>query len=153
MKKIFILLAGFSLLLVSLVAVAPVAAKQQVEIPYVVSLPDQGWWTGFAITNNGDQAITLLKLKFITDAGQEGSSPIFDDYQTLLAPIAKHAMRVNTLANLYAGEGDSLHPPELPSAYGSVVLSHPGDEPFSVTVFIGNPAGFAYQVFQSSPAP
>jgi len=150
MRKNLVLLVGALLMLLMVVAVQPAGAEQRVEIPYVVSMPDLGWWTGLAITNNGDLVMTQVVLKFTTNSGAEGSTPVFEDYQTLLPPIARRAILVDTLDNLYAGSGNTMHPPELPSQIGSVVISYPGDVPFSVTMFVGNPDGFAYQVFKSS---
>jgi hypothetical protein len=150
MKRFLFLLMGSLLVLVMVTAARPVQAEQRLEIPYVISIPDQGWWTGIAITNRSDEVMTQLVLKFITNSGEEGSTPVFEDYQTLLSPIPRRAILVDTLANLYAGSGNTMHPPELPSPVGSVILSYPGEVPFSVTVFIGSPTGFSYQVFKSS---
>ena len=137
------------------------AAGQQVKIPYVISMDDAGWWTGIAITNNSGDPITDMKLSFTTNEGASGSywkipepptppfqplertvSPIFVPYETNLAEIDGYAQLSDSLPNLYAKT--------LPSETGSVILSHTGSEEFSVTVYIGSPTGFAFQVFNST---
>lgn len=138
------------------------ASGQEVKIPYVVSMSSSGWWTGIAITNGSGNPITDMVLAFTTDDGDPGAlmllenrrefQPPIDYYETELDDIPGNAILSGTLASLYAGKG--LVPKTLPSEIGSVVLAHIGDEPFKVTVSIGSPNGFAYQVFESnSPSP
>ncbi len=141
------------------------AAGQQVKIPYVISMDDAGWWTGIAITNNSGGSITDMKLSFTTNAGVSGwywkipdptpplplierTAPpgIFVPYATNLVEIDGYAQLSDSLANLYASDGAK----NLPSETGSVILSHTGSEEFSVTVYIGSPDGFAFQVFNST---
>ncbi|MBN2808821.1 MAG: hypothetical protein JXR80_04940 [Deltaproteobacteria bacterium] len=136
-------------------------AGQTVKIPYVVS-DDSGWWTGLAITNHSSSAITDMKLYFTTDTGASSnleSPPVMKTaildpdpmiilpiyYNTALPEIAGNAILTNTLTGLYTGEGSKT----LPSNAGSVVLTHSGNQEFSVTVYIGGPTGFAFQVFNS----
>ncbi len=136
-------------------------AAQQVKIPYVVSVGD--WWTGIAITNNSGDTITDMKLYFTTDEGASSSGLIFESiktalpepiipgpivisYSTDLAEIAEYAMLVDSLENLYTGEGTKT----LPSDTGSVIIGHTGDQEFYVTVYIGSSLGFAFQVFEST---
>ncbi len=129
-----------------------VFAGQKVNVPYVVSALD--WWTGIAITNNSVDPITEMKLYFTTSTGASGfyTQPfdplpklaipgIFINYMTNLDEIAGSAMLIGTISALYAKT--------LPSDAGSVLFSHSGSEKFSVTVYIGNSAGFAFQVFES----
>ena len=143
------------------------AAGQQVKIPYVISVEDTGWWTGIAITNNSGGSITDMKLSFTTNEGVSGwywkipepptpplqplserTAPpgVFTPYATNLEEIEGYALLSGSLANLYAGENKK----NLPSETGSVILSHTGSEEFSVTVYIGSPDGFAFQVFNST---
>ena len=70
---------------------------------------------------------------------------IFMSYMTTLDEIPGNAMLINTISALYTGEGTKT----LPSDAGSVLFSHSGTEEFSVTVYIGNATGFAFQVFES----
>ncbi len=150
----------FVALLVALVSVAngwafqpPVegeAPGQEVNIPYVVSISENGWWTGISITNDSDVSLEGMRLQFRTATGADGYRPNkiapFVKYETVLEEIGPRAMLVGTLSKLYSG-GIAIK--QLPSEYGSVRLYHPGDDPFSVTVYIGGPSGFAYQVFRS----
>ena len=141
------------------------AAGQQVKIPYVIS-NDAGWWTGIAITNNSGDPITDMKLYFTTNTGASNSlmapqpktlipDPKIPDpiipriifYNTTLDDISGNAQLSNTIDRFYTGEGSKT----LPSGTGSVVFSHPGDEEFAVTVYIGYGTGFAFQCFISSP--
>ena len=156
MRKKQTLLIIATLLCALILSSSLALAAQQVKVPYVVSTG--GWWTGIAITNNSGTTITDMELFFTTDGGASNSwglravfpDPIFPpivNYSTDLEEIAGYAMLVNTLAILYTGDGTKT----LPSDRGSVVLSHTGDEQFSVTVFVGGPdGGFAYQVFEST---
>lgn len=164
-KQILLIIAAILWALVISSSISLAASGQQVKIPYVVSMADAGWWTGIAITNDSGDPITDMKLTFITNNGNSGAfitlkgdfyfepgpigpapiGKVWMSYATDLAEIAGHAQLVDTLAGLYAGEGIKT----LPSDYGSVVLSHTGSEQFSVTVYIGSPDGFAYQVFKS----
>ena len=166
-SKRFLLIAGLFCALI-IFGASTVMSAQQVKIPYVVS--GDGWWTGIAITNSADTEIEDMKLSFTTKDGATGHFAFFktavfepiDDkvdpiipvkrwipYTSEIPTIAKRALVAKTIDNFYAGEGST----SLPSSSGSVIFSHPGDEKFSVTVYIGGPNGFAFQVFESSDAP
>jgi len=143
-------------------------ATEEVKIPYVISA--DGWWTGIAITNNSGDPITDMKLYFTTNTGASSASmlpiktlvlgpvipgpvipgPIIPHtifFNTTLNEIPAHAQLTNTIDGFYTGVGTKT----LPSGTGSVVFSNPGNEEFSVTVYIGSPNGFAFQVFNSTP--
>lgn len=148
------------------------ASGQQVKIPYVVSMPGSGWWTGIAITNNANATIADMEILFTTTAGISGHTifaktsaggldpaevfepipgpvepmPIYVNYSTELDEIAPYAMLVNTLDGFYAGDSGKT----LPAETGSITLYHSGSAAFSVTVYIGSPEGFAFQVFHST---
>ena len=136
-------------------------SAQQVKIPYVVS--DGTWWTGIAITNQSGDAIDNMKIFYITATGEDGRwvtpvrlaipGPIdpgiirrWIPYETMLPTIGGKAILVNTVNGLYEGDDDKI----LPSSPGSIILEHPGNEKFSVTVYIGSGVGFAFQVFEST---
>ncbi|MBN2707279.1 MAG: hypothetical protein JXR89_12690 [Deltaproteobacteria bacterium] len=160
MRKAFLLTMIVGILLWAGPLLA-LSGGQQVKIPYVVSMPDAGWWTGIAITNDSGEIITNMELAFTTASGYSGlifktravTEPIVGpigpivpiSYTTTLEDIAAHAILVNTLDALYTGSGSKT----LPSETGSIVLSHTGSAPFYVTLYIGNPEGFAFQVFKS----
>jgi hypothetical protein len=134
---------------------ATVVSAQTVKIPYVISM--DGWWTGIAITNESDDPIDDMLMFFTTDEGESCSSnfklqtreevqgektiEVCFPYSRKLDEIAPGAILVNTIEGLYDGK--------LPSKMGSVELSSSNGGPFSVTVYIGSPSGFAYQVFYS----
>ncbi len=172
-SKRFLLIAGLFCALI-IFGASTVMSAQQVKIPYVVS--GDGWWTGIAITNDSDTAIEDMKLYFTTKAGTSGHyfynktalPPAIDpdlhpdldpgiiipgkvwvDYKSDISTIPKRALIAKTIDDFYAGEGSA----SLPSTSGSVVFNHPGDEKFSVTVYIGSSTGFAFQVFESTDAP
>ncbi len=162
MRRKQLLLIIATILCAMLLSSSHAFAAQQVKIPYVMSVGD--WWTGIAITNNSGDSITDMKLYFTTDEGASGwympplhiattpeserTAPlgILMPYATDLAEIAGYAMLVDSLENLYTGEGTKT----LPSDTGSVIIGHTGDQEFSVTVYIGSSLGFAFQVFEST---
>ncbi len=160
-KQTLLIIATIMCALIISSSIALAASGQQVKIPYVVSMDDAGWWTAFAITNNSGDPITDMTLYFTTSAGASGFTlPVLDDpfdppklaipgifinYSTVLDEIAGNAILINTLPALYTGDGTKT----LPSDAGSVILAHTGDEPFSVTVYIGSPTGFAFNVKNS----
>ncbi len=163
-KQILLIAATLLCALILSSSSALAASGQEVRVPYVVSSDDGSWWTGIAITNGASSAITDMELAFTTDTGSSGytsKSPMFENdrelfpfvyYKTDLAEIAGDAILIDSLPNLYAGT--DIVPKTLPSEAGSVIFSHTGDEPFFVTVYIGGPTGFAYQVFESNaPSP
>lgn len=160
-------MVGFCLLVLLLCSAQVYAVGgQQVKIPYVISMPGSGWWTGIAITNNANEPITDMEILFFTNSGHSGYNiggtkeimepidppeipSIYIEYSTELDEIDAYAMLVNTLDGFYAGDSTKT----LPTETGSIILSHSGSAQFSVTVYIGNPDGFAFQVFEStSPA-
>ena len=149
----FLVLSCLIMVVVWSFSVATVSA-QEVKIPYVVSMG--GWWTGIAITNDSDDPIDDMSMSFITDKGKscstmpnfktsngdrERSASLCVPYIRTLDVIAPHAILINTVEGLFNGS--------LPSNAGSVVLSSENGGSFSVTVYIGSPSGFAYQVFHS----
>lgn len=171
-SKRFLLITGLFCALI-IFGASTVMSAQQVKIPYVIS--DGNWWTGIAITNNADTAIEDMKLFFTTKDGASGHfyfaktavPPVIDpsipkdplipvdpviphklwvDYESDIATIAGGALAAKSIDDFYAGTGSA----SLPSTSGSVILSHPGDEKFSVTVYVGNSDGFAFQVFEST---
>ncbi|MEA1921363.1 MAG: hypothetical protein U9N63_01780 [Pseudomonadota bacterium] len=157
-KQLLLIIATILCALIISSSMTFAASGQQVKIPYVVS--DGSWWTGIAITNNSGDPITDMLLSFTTDEGKSGgffqppkpppgppvlereALPLFIPYSTELAEIDGYAQLTNSLATLYGRN--------LPSDSGSVILSHTGSESFSVTVYIGSPTGFAFQVFNST---
>ena len=167
MRRKLCIVGLFALLviLLSFSGPASAAAGQQVKIPYVISSTSgTGWWTGIAITNNDNETISDMELQFYTDQGASyyevvfktgsdpdleldpGLSPVKIYYKTDLAEISPFAMLVNTVDGFYTGEGTKT----LPTDTGSILLYHTGTAEFSVTVYIGNSEGFAFQVFNSS---
>ena len=161
-KQLLLITAAVLCALILSSSSALAASGQEVRVPYVVSSSDGSWWTGIAITNGSGNAITDMELAFTTDTGSSRYLITLDGnnleflpyvyYKTDLAEIAGNAILIDSLPNLYAGTG--IVPKTLPSEAGSVIFSHTGDEPFFVTVYIGGPTGFAYQVFESNaPSP
>ena len=139
---------------------ATVMSAQQVKVPYVVS--SDSWWTGIAITNDSDQEINDMTIYYTTKDGVQGTfvplhkvafepvepiqPKVFVPYKTALPAISGHAMLINTLDGLYKGDSNKT----LPSAPGSIILKHSGNQKFSVTVYIGSGEGFAFQTFEST---
>ena len=160
-KRLLLIITTILCTLIISSSLALAVGGQQVKIPYVVSTGD--WWTGIAITNNSGDQITDMKLYFTTDRGNSNSwglravlpgpvipgpiipSPLVN-YSTNLEEIAGYALLVDTIANLYTGDGTNT----LPYDAGSLIFSHTGSEQFTITVYIGSPLGFAFQVFEST---
>jgi hypothetical protein len=162
MKRFGIAVLGCFLMLVMVwCGSAAAVSSQEVKIPYVIS--GDGWWTGLAITNESGDAIDDMLMSFTTASGQSGKKVppfkphlgiasddaggvknVFIPYLKQLDEIAPHAILIGTVDSLFGGDGGSL-----PSSAGSVILSSESGSKFSVTVYIGNATGFAYQVFHS----
>ncbi len=159
-KRIMLITSLMCTLIFGISAMA--LSAQQVKVPYVVS--SDSWWTGIAITNNSDEAITDMTLYYTTKDGVQGEfvpiksrglvleptqpiiKKIFAPYKTTLPTISGHAMLLNTLNGLYKGDSNKT----LPLSPGSIILKNNGDQKFSVTVYIGSGEGFAFQTFEST---
>ena len=139
-----------------------VLSAQQVKVPYIIS--DGTYWTGIAITNDSGEDIEDMTIYFTKATGVSGywfpstppklalEDPIgpiiprWINYSTNLGTISDYAILANTVAGFYAGDTSK----SLPSNTGSVILGHTGDEEFTVTVYIGNATGFAFQTYSST---
>lgn len=155
-KQLFLIATTLLCTLILSSSLTLAASGQKIKVPYVISA--NGWWTGIAITNDDATPITDMKLLFTTSDGDTGWTPelapppqserkgFLIPYSTDIEEIAGYAIVINTVSALYTGEGTKT----LPSDAGSVSFYHSGTQEFSVTVYIGNATGFAFQVFHST---
>lgn len=132
MKKLCLFLLVVLLLPVtSSLAAAPITLTgQQIFIPYTAV--GGGWWSGLAITNTSDSAMTfsigVFKENGVWVAGSSFSVPA-------------HAMKVDALENFFGGT-----PPDNMMS----IRIRTSNEPFKATLFVGNDmGGFGFQNYNS----
>ena len=133
MKKLCLFLLVVLLLPVtsSFAITPPTVTGQQIFIPYTAV--GGGWWSGLAITNTSDSAMTFA-IRVFKGNGEWVNGSSFS--------VPAHAMKVEVLEYFFGGT-----PPDVAM---SVRIRTGTNEPFKATLFIGaDQGGFGFQNYNS----
>ena len=133
MKKIYLFILFFVLLLpvTSSFAAPSTGTGQQIIIPYT-QIGD-GWWSGLAINNTFTSSMTFTVAVY----RESGIYAIGSSFA-----VAAHAMKVDVLENFFSGTP--------PSGRMLVRIRTTTNQPFQATLFVGNTeGGFGFQNYTS----
>ena len=133
MKKLCLFLLVVLLLPVtsSFAITPPTVTGQQIFIPYTAV--GGGWWSGLAITNTSDSAMTFA-IRVFKGNGDHVDGSSFS--------VGSKAMKVDALENFFGGTP--------PDNMMSIRIRTGTNEPFKATLFIGtDQGGFGFQNYNS----